>query len=156
MTDVRANEPFIMPTNVAPVTSAAELPAAEPAEVVFEVRDAAVDYGAHRAVDGISLDIAANEITAIIGPSGCGKSTFLRSINRLNDLIPHSRHEGDIVVDGFNGALYVVDPGVGLAAALRGALAGGFDYTRIRASALPFRTERFTDEFSAALREVLR
>ena len=62
----------------------------------------------------------------------------------------------DIVVEGVNGALYEEDSGEGLAAALRGALAGGFDYTRIRASALPFRTERFTDEFSAALREVLR
>jgi glycosyltransferase involved in cell wall biosynthesis len=62
----------------------------------------------------------------------------------------------DIVADGVNGALYGEDSGEGLAAALRTALSGPFDYTRIRASALPFRTERFTEQFSAALREVLR
>jgi len=102
MTDVRANEPFIMPTNVSPVTSAVELPDAEPAEVVFEVRDAAVDYGSHRAVDGVSLDIAANEITAIIGPSGCGKSTFLRCLNRMNDFIPGAKVQGTIEYHGEN------------------------------------------------------
>ena len=62
----------------------------------------------------------------------------------------------DVVADGVNGALYDEDSGEALAAAVRRALDGGFDYTRIRASALPFRTERFTDEFSAALREVVR
>ncbi|HEX4439130.1 MAG TPA: glycosyltransferase [Thermoanaerobaculia bacterium] len=62
----------------------------------------------------------------------------------------------DIVVEDVNGALYEEDSGEALANALRRALGRGFDYTRIRASALPFRTERFTDEFSAALREVSR
>jgi phosphate transport system ATP-binding protein len=101
MTDVRMNEPFIMTSNVSPVTdAAAELPDAEPAEIVFEVRDAAVDYGAHRAVDGISLDIGANEITAIIGPSGCGKSTFLRCLNRMNDFIPGAEVHGRV---GYHG-----------------------------------------------------
>ena len=100
MTDVRANEPFMMPTNVSPVTDAAQLPAEEPAEVVFEVRGASVDYGAHRAVDGISLDIGASEITAIIGPSGCGKSTFLRCLNRMNDFIPGAKVQGEIRYHG--------------------------------------------------------
>jgi glycosyltransferase involved in cell wall biosynthesis len=62
----------------------------------------------------------------------------------------------DVVADGVNGALYDDDSGEGLAAAVRTALERGFDYTRIRDSALPFRTERFTEQFSAALREVLR
>jgi glycosyltransferase involved in cell wall biosynthesis len=62
----------------------------------------------------------------------------------------------DIVADGVNGALYEEDSGEGLAAAVRTGLSRGFDYTRIRASALPFRTERFTERFSAALREVVR
>jgi len=100
MSDVRANETYMTPTNVSPVTSAAELPAPEPAEVVFEVRDASVDYGAHRAVDGVSLDIGAHEITAIIGPSGCGKSTFLRCLNRMNDFIPGAKVGGRIEYHG--------------------------------------------------------
>jgi glycosyltransferase involved in cell wall biosynthesis len=61
----------------------------------------------------------------------------------------------DVVAEGVNGALYEPASGEGLAAAIRTALERGFDYTRIRASALPFRTERFTEQFSAALREVL-
>ncbi len=57
-------------------------------------------YGATQVLQGIDLAIPRKAVTAIIGPSGCGKSTFLRSINRLNELIPRTRHEGDILVDG--------------------------------------------------------
>ncbi|MDQ3673670.1 MAG: phosphate ABC transporter ATP-binding protein PstB [Gemmatimonadota bacterium] len=57
-------------------------------------------YGKKQALKEISLTIPARSITALIGPSGCGKSTFLRSINRLNELIPAVRHEGDILLDG--------------------------------------------------------
>ena len=57
-------------------------------------------YGKKQALNQISLKIPARSITALIGPSGCGKSTFLRSINRLNELIPGVRHEGDICLDG--------------------------------------------------------
>ena len=57
-------------------------------------------YGDKQALRGISLDIAARGITALIGPSGCGKSTFLRSINRMNALITGTRHEGRIELDG--------------------------------------------------------
>ena len=57
-------------------------------------------YGKKQALKEISLRIPARSITALIGPSGCGKSTFLRSINRLNELIPGVRHEGDICLDG--------------------------------------------------------
>ncbi len=57
-------------------------------------------YGKKQALREISLKIPARSITALIGPSGCGKSTFLRSINRLNELIPGVRHEGDICLDG--------------------------------------------------------
>jgi phosphate transport system ATP-binding protein len=100
MTDVRANEPLMMPTNVSPVTEAAALPAEEPAELVFEISGVSVDYGSHRAVEGVSLDIAANEITAIIGPSGCGKSTFLRCLNRMNDFIPGAKVHGRLDYHG--------------------------------------------------------
>jgi phosphate transport system ATP-binding protein len=57
-------------------------------------------YGAKMGVRNITMDIYPRMVTAIIGPSGCGKSTFLRSINRMNDLIPHVRTEGRLIVDG--------------------------------------------------------
>jgi len=63
------------------------------------VEDFNVYYGDFRALMDVNMRIPANEITAIIGPSGCGKSTFLRSLNRMNDLIPGSRVEGRIVLD---------------------------------------------------------
>ena len=57
-------------------------------------------YGVKAGVKDITMDIYPRMVTAIIGPSGCGKSTFLRSINRMNDLIPHVRTEGRLLVDG--------------------------------------------------------
>ena len=68
-------------------------------------------YGKKQALKTITLSIPPRAVTALIGPSGCGKSTFLRSINRLNDLIPHIRHEGDLCLDGdsvFDSAVDVV------------------------------------------------
>ncbi|MCC7168053.1 MAG: phosphate ABC transporter ATP-binding protein [Rhodospirillales bacterium] len=59
-----------------------------------------VHYGAKRALHGVTLDIHANEVTALIGPSGCGKSTFLRCFNRMNDTIPGCRVEGTLTIDG--------------------------------------------------------
>lgn len=59
-----------------------------------------VFYGEKRALNNISIDIPARQVTALIGPSGCGKSTFLRSINRMNDVINGCRIEGEIKLDG--------------------------------------------------------
>ncbi len=56
-------------------------------------------YGAFQALHGISIDMHANRVTALIGPSGCGKSTFLRNLNRINDTIRNSRMEGQILLD---------------------------------------------------------
>jgi len=57
-------------------------------------------YGSKQALKNINLDIYENKVTAIIGPSGCGKSTFIRLLNRMNDLIPHTRLEGRIYLEG--------------------------------------------------------
>jgi phosphate transport system ATP-binding protein len=59
-------------------------------------------YGAAKVLHGIDLDIPERQVTALIGPSGCGKSTFVRSINRMNDIIPEARGEGVIEIDGKN------------------------------------------------------
>jgi phosphate transport system ATP-binding protein len=56
-------------------------------------------YGAKKALQSISLQMRSNLVTAFIGPSGCGKSTFLRTLNRMNDVIPHSRVEGRVTID---------------------------------------------------------
>jgi len=67
-------------------------------------------YGAKQALQGIDLEIAPNQVTALIGPSGCGKSTFLRCLNRMNDLIDGARLEGEITLDGQNIYSEDVDP----------------------------------------------
>jgi phosphate transport system ATP-binding protein len=66
------------------------------AESVFSLADLSVFYGDFKAVRDVNLEIRRNEITAFIGPSGCGKTTVLRSLNRMNDLIPGARIEGSV------------------------------------------------------------
>lgn len=66
----------------------------------FEVSKLDFYYGTFQALKGIDMDVKANQITAFIGPSGCGKSTFLKTINRMNDLIPETRVEGTLCMDG--------------------------------------------------------
>ncbi len=100
MTDVRVTKTPTGPTNVSPVIDPRVASEADATDVVFDVRDASVDYGSHRAVEGITLEIASREITAIIGPSGCGKSTFLRCLNRMNDFIPGAKVGGQIAYHG--------------------------------------------------------
>jgi phosphate transport system ATP-binding protein len=66
----------------------------------LETRDYSLCYGDFQALQSINVEIYANQITAIIGPSGCGKSTLLRSFNRMNDLVPDVRVEGQVLLDG--------------------------------------------------------
>jgi len=66
---------------------------------IISAKDFTLYYGKKIGVERITMDIDANAVTAIIGPSGCGKSTFLRSINRMNDLIPGVRTEGNLYVE---------------------------------------------------------
>jgi phosphate transport system ATP-binding protein len=71
-------------------------------EIKIRVKNLTLYYGKFKALGDISLDIPENRITAIIGPSGCGKSTLLRSLNRMNDLTPTVRIEGEVLLDGVN------------------------------------------------------
>jgi phosphate transport system ATP-binding protein len=85
------------------VTLGPRLPAARsssPENPAVDVRDFSFFYGQRQALRNLNFTIERKSVTAIIGPSGCGKSTFLRSINRLNDLIPGVRQKGDILVEG--------------------------------------------------------
>jgi phosphate transport system ATP-binding protein len=70
------------------------------APVKIDVEGLNFYYGPKRALDGITIQIRANLVTAFIGPSGCGKSTFLRTLNRMNDIIPATRVEGRVQIDG--------------------------------------------------------
>ncbi len=76
----------------------------------IDARNMSIYYGSFKAVNNVSLSIEKYRITAFIGPSGCGKSTVLRSFNRMNDLIPGARTEGEIVFRGKNLYAPDVDP----------------------------------------------
>jgi phosphate transport system ATP-binding protein len=67
-----------------------------------KVKDLSLWYGTSRALKSISMDIPEKKVTAFIGPSGCGKSTFLRTLNRMNDLIDNVTIEGEVFVDNIN------------------------------------------------------
>ncbi|NWG33808.1 MAG: phosphate ABC transporter ATP-binding protein [Chloroflexi bacterium] len=77
-------------------------------DIALSVKNLNVRYGDALALEDITLDIPARQITAIIGPSGCGKSTFLRCFNRMNDLIPTARVDGEVLFYGQN----IYDPKV--------------------------------------------
>ena len=79
-------------------------------ETVFDIRGLSVHYGSATAVRDVSLEIYRNQVTALIGPSGCGKSTFIRCLNRMNDLIPNTRIDGEILYHGQNMYASSVDP----------------------------------------------
>jgi phosphate transport system ATP-binding protein len=80
------------------------LAAASPAKI--DVRQLDFFYGKTQALKGVDLPVPADAVTAIIGPSGCGKSTLLRTINRIYELYPDQRAEGEIIIDGRN----ILDP----------------------------------------------
>jgi len=94
------------PIRIAPLTLAPSpatdsvLPHPLAALPALSVRSLSVSFGDRQVLNRVSLDIPANAVTAIIGPSGCGKSTFLRAINRMHDLVPPARVEGQIFLFG--------------------------------------------------------
>ena len=96
LTDARASARLPAPP-VAPVTPATPSVAAK-----VDVSGMNFYYGANRVLDQITVKVMPNQVTALIGPSGCGKSTFLRSLNRMNDIIPGTRVEGRVLIDGLD------------------------------------------------------
>ena len=89
-------------------THAADLPVPSVDASVLSVAGLNVYYGAFQAVRDISMSFGTRRITALIGPSGCGKSTVLRSMNRMNELVPTARTEGVVTFQGRN----IYDPDV--------------------------------------------
>jgi phosphate transport system ATP-binding protein len=81
-------------------------------QLTFEVKDLSIWYGEKRAIDNVTLDIPSNAVTSIIGPSGCGKSTFLRSLNRMHELVPGTRIDGSVRLLGENLYSADVDPAI--------------------------------------------
>jgi phosphate transport system ATP-binding protein len=92
-------------TSTEPVTATSGRPAR-----TIEARDVNLYYSAFRAVEGVSMTVEPNKVTALIGSSGCGKTTFLRSLNRMHELTPGARVEGQIALDGEDVYAPGVDP----------------------------------------------
>jgi phosphate transport system ATP-binding protein len=95
---------------LAPLAVPTREPTATTSEVVFDLRDVDVYYGATLAVEGVSMQVYKNVITAMIGPSGCGKSTMVRTLNRMNDSVPGFRVTGEALYHGNNLYAGDVDP----------------------------------------------
>jgi phosphate transport system ATP-binding protein len=76
----------------------------------MEVEGLNMYYGSFKALSGVSMKIAENKVTALIGPSGCGKSTFIRSLNRMHEVVPGARVDGHVTLDGENIYAAEVDP----------------------------------------------
>lgn len=66
----------------------------------FEIKNLNLHYGDFHALKNINMNIKKNQITAFIGPSGCGKSTFLKTLNRMNDLVENVKIDGEVYLDG--------------------------------------------------------
>jgi phosphate transport system ATP-binding protein len=82
----------------------------QPGEAIMEVEDLDMYYGTFKALSGVSMEIAKNQVTALIGPSGCGKSTFIRSLNRMHEVVPGATVDGRVTLDGQDIYAAEVDP----------------------------------------------
>ena len=100
MTQMEA--PRIDSTRIAEVSRGLDRSEIESREKVFTVSDLGVSYHGKLALEGVTLDVHRNTVTAFIGPSGCGKSTFIRCFNRMNDLIPGAKVSGTVLYHGEN------------------------------------------------------
>ena len=86
------------------------VPDSEEVALTFQVKNLSIWYGEKPAISDVTLDVPANAVTSIIGPSGCGKSTFLRSLNRMHELVPGTRVDGTVLLLGENLYAPAVDP----------------------------------------------
>jgi phosphate transport system ATP-binding protein len=105
----------VSPSYLAGFTAAATMASVPDSErpdqgLVLEVKDLNVYYGSFQALRNVNMGVAGRRITAIIGPSGCGKSTLIRCLNRMNELIPSFRAEGELLFEGQNLYARNVDP----------------------------------------------
>ena len=104
-----ASDPIVLETDDRTPESVLD---SEEVRLTFEVKNLSIWYGEKRAIDGVTLDIPSNAVTSIIGPSGCGKSTFLRSLNRMHELVPGTRISGTVRLLGENLYAADVDPAI--------------------------------------------
>ncbi|HET6604236.1 MAG TPA: phosphate ABC transporter ATP-binding protein PstB [Xanthomonadaceae bacterium] len=106
MPDIASN---VMPGSTAGTGTATGHTGARPRQPKAEVRGLSFYYGSFRALKDVEFDVAENEVTALIGPSGCGKTTLLRCFNRMHDLYPGSRYQGEIRLNPDNVDLLASD-----------------------------------------------
>jgi phosphate transport system ATP-binding protein len=110
-TDTSLTSPaHIDSARIAEVSTAATKDALTSREKVFTVESLAVSYSGAVALDGVTMDVYKNSVTAFIGPSGCGKSTYIRCFNRMNDLIAGAKVEGQVLYHGRDLYAKDVDP----------------------------------------------
>src|SRR6476660_9767260 len=98
--DARNRNSVSMPSYTDVVKDRSPGPAPRAQQTKIETRGLNFFYGERQALFDISLTIPERSVTAFIGPSGCGKSTFLRTLNRMNDIIEGTRHTGDVLLEG--------------------------------------------------------
>src|ERR1700739_2483377 len=94
---MRSPDPIVLERRGETIEAATET---EQVPLTFQIKDLSVWYGEKQAIESVTMDIPSNAVTSIIGPSGCGKSTFLRCLNRMHELVPRTRVEGQILFHG--------------------------------------------------------
>lgn len=107
-TDMKAGAADGLGVHLDPMLEAVRHEITEDVDMALQLRNVSAFYGTFQAIDHMSMPIPQNRVTALIGPSGCGKSTLLRCFNRMNDLIPGTRIEGEIEFEGRN----LLDPNI--------------------------------------------
>jgi phosphate transport system ATP-binding protein len=103
-------DPSVLERSDDPTVDVAETEPAPP--LTFQVKSLSMWYGGKQAIENVSLDVVSKAVTAIIGPSGCGKSTFLRCLNRMHELVPRTRMEGTVLLDGEDLYSAAVNPAI--------------------------------------------